>query len=63
MRLCLWLVLSILLPALVNAEELRPVVVVPLNTEVSEAQFFFLRRALKDAERQEASAFVIEMET
>lgn len=63
MKLCLWLVLSILLPALVNAGELRPVVVVPLKTEVSEAQFFFLRRALKDAERQEASAFVIEMET
>jgi len=63
MKLCLWLVLSILLPALVNAGELRPVVVVPLKTDVSEAQFFFLRRALKDAERQQASAFVIEMET
>ena len=35
----------------------------PLKTEVSSAQFYFLRRALKEAERQGASAFVIDMET
>jgi membrane-bound serine protease (ClpP class) len=40
-----------------------PVVVVPLRTEVSDAQFFLLRRALKEAERNGASAFVIDMET
>ncbi len=40
-----------------------PVVVIPLRNEVSEAQFFFLRRALKAAERENASAFVIDMET
>lgn len=39
------------------------VFVVPLKGEVSEAQFFFLRRSLKEAERQGASAFVIEMDT
>jgi membrane-bound serine protease (ClpP class) len=40
-----------------------PVIVVPLRTEVSDAQFFLLRRALKEAERDGASAFVIDMET
>ena len=40
-----------------------PVVVIPLTTEVSQAQFFFLRRALKEAERNQASAFVIDMST
>lgn len=40
-----------------------PVVVAPLQTDVSAAQFFFLRRALKDAERRNASAFVIDMNT
>ncbi len=40
-----------------------PVVVVPLRTEVSEAQFFLLRRALKEAVRDGASAFIIDMET
>ena len=40
-----------------------PVVVVPLRSEVSDAQFFLLRRALKEAERIGASAFVIDMQT
>jgi membrane-bound serine protease (ClpP class) len=35
----------------------------PLQSEVSEAQFFFLRRALKSAEREHAAAFVIDMKT
>ncbi len=39
------------------------VVVVPLTGEVTEAQFFFLRRALKKAEAAEASAFVLDMDT
>ncbi|MEA3210720.1 MAG: hypothetical protein QOE70_3777 [Chthoniobacter sp.] len=54
-------VLLLLAPA--RAAEPGPVVVVPLKTDVSEAQFYFLRRALKEAERQGASAFVIDMET
>ncbi len=37
--------------------------VVPLRGEISGAQFFFLRRALKEAERDHASAFVIDMDT
>ena len=40
-----------------------PVIVVPIRTEISSAQFFFLRRALKDAERQHASAIVLDMDT
>jgi membrane-bound serine protease (ClpP class) len=39
------------------------VIVVPIKTEISEAQFFFLRRALKEAEREHASAVVIDMDT
>ncbi|MFV0416252.1 MAG: NfeD family protein [Chthoniobacterales bacterium] len=38
-------------------------VVVPLDGEVSEAQFIFLRRILKDAESQGAAAFIIKMDT
>ena len=51
------------LGAVTHADTVGPVVVVPLRNEVSAAQFFFLRRALKTAERQNASAFVIDMET
>ncbi|MES2572417.1 MAG: NfeD family protein, partial [Verrucomicrobiota bacterium] len=46
-----------------GAQEDGAVYVVPLKGDVSEAQFFFLRRALKTAERENARAFVIEMET
>jgi membrane-bound serine protease (ClpP class) len=58
---CLAFFSALLAP--VSAAEPGPVVVVPLKTEVSAAQFFFLRRALKQAEREGASAFVIDMET
>ncbi|RYD77837.1 MAG: nodulation protein NfeD, partial [Verrucomicrobiaceae bacterium] len=58
------LLLAIALNSLpVLAAESGPVVVVPIKTEISSAQFFFLRRALKEAERDGASAFVIEMDT
>lgn len=40
-----------------------PVVVVPLTSDVSQAQFYFMRRALKTAERDGASAFIIDMST
>lgn len=39
------------------------VVVVPLKGEISEAQFLFLRRALKTAETEKAAAFIIDMDT
>lgn len=39
------------------------VVVVPLHGEVSEAQFMFLRRAVKEAETQKASAVIVDMDT
>ncbi len=59
---CLVCVATIFFPTLDAAEEGK-IYVMPLKTDVSEAQFFFLRRALKDAERANASAFVIDMET
>lgn len=40
-----------------------PVYVVPLKGPVSKAQFFFLRRALKEASRDEASAVILDMDT
>ena len=39
------------------------VVVIPLKGQVSQAQFFFLRRALKEAERQQAQAVILDMDT
>lgn len=62
-RRSLWLFLLVLSSLVAAAAESGPVFVVPLKTEVSEAQFYFLRRALKTAEREHASAFVIDMET
>ncbi len=58
---CLLCLLS--LPAATRGVEPGLVVVVPIKTEISEAQFFFLRRALKEAERQKAAAVVLDMET
>lgn len=62
-----WLLafLSLLLPTIapVEAAEAGPVIVIPIKTEISEAQFYFLRRALKEAEREKASAVVIDMDT
>lgn len=59
---CLCCLLALPFPAQA-ADNPGPVVVIPLKTEVSRAQFFFLRRALKEAEREGASALVIDMET
>ena len=39
------------------------VVVIPIKGEISEAQFFFLRRALKTAESSNASAVILDMDT
>ena len=46
-----------------HAADTGPVIVVPIKTEISEAQFFFLRRALKEARRAGASAVVLDMDT
>lgn len=40
-----------------------PVVVVPIKGEVSNAQFSFLRRAVKEAEREKAGAIILDMNT
>ena len=45
------------------ASAAEEVVVVPLKGQVSQAQFFFLRRALKEAERENAKAVVLDMDT
>lgn len=68
MKFLAWLLLlpSLLLASVAADDAVKapgPVVVVPLRTEVSEAQFFLLRRALKEAERDGASAFIIDMST
>ena len=39
------------------------VVVIPIKGEISEAQFLFLRRALKEAESQNAKAVILDMDT
>jgi membrane-bound serine protease (ClpP class) len=39
------------------------VVVVPVKGEISETQYYFLRRILKDAEAANASAFILDMDT
>ncbi|MEI8234429.1 MAG: NfeD family protein [Verrucomicrobiota bacterium] len=39
------------------------VVVIPIQGEISQARFFFLRRALKEAQREEARAIVLDMDT
>src|SRR5207249_4145059 len=58
---CLCFLLFI--PGATLAAESGIVVVVPIKTEISAAQFFFLRRALKQAEREKASAVVLDMDT
>lgn len=52
-----------LLALLICGAVAEPVFVIPLKGEVSQAQFFFLRRALKEAERENASAVILDMDT
>ncbi len=61
----LLLFLSSLLGAKAAEPEIREgsVVVIPLKNEINEAQFYFLRRILKEAESAKASAFIIDMDT
>lgn len=40
-----------------------PVFVIPLHGEVSPAQFYFLRRALKEAQRANAGAVILDVDT
>jgi len=61
--------LLLLLVTLFSAQgaepEIKPgsVVVIPLKNEVTQAQFYFLRRVLKEAEAKNAAAFIIDMDT
>lgn len=45
------------------AASVGPVFVIPLHGPVSEPQFFFLRRALKEAQRANASAVILDVDT
>lgn len=56
------LVVVLILSSLGKARA-QEIVVVPLHGEVSTAQFFFLRRALKEAETQKASALILDIDT
>lgn len=42
---------------------LGKIVVVPIKGEISAAKFFFLRRALKEAAREDAGAVILDMDT
>ncbi len=55
--------LVLLATSVFGATEPGPVYVIPVHGEISSAQFFFVRRALKEAERHQASAVVIDMDT
>jgi membrane-bound serine protease (ClpP class) len=56
---------SALVPVRPESQEIRKgsVVVVPLSGEVTEAQFYFLRRILKKSEAVGASALILNMDT
>ncbi|PTX93591.1 hypothetical protein DB345_18510 [Spartobacteria bacterium LR76] len=64
-----WLFISLLallaLPARAAEPKIREgsIVVLPIEGEVSEAQFYFMRRILKEAEAAKAAAFIINMDT
>ena len=62
-RRWLWIAMAFVFTVPALSAEPGPVIVVPIRTEISSAQFFFLRRALKDAERRNASAIVLDMDT
>ncbi len=63
--LALALLLSTLASAPAKEQDIRKgsVVVIPLTGEVTQAQFYFLRRILKKAEAADASALIIDMDT
>jgi membrane-bound serine protease (ClpP class) len=50
-------------PATEPIEAAGPVVVFPFKGVVDQAQLMFMRRMLKEAERQDASAFIIDLDT
>ena len=50
-------------PTAGNRDSTGPVFVFPFKAEVSPTQLTFLRRALKDAERAGATAFILDMDT
>ena len=50
-------------PNAAPAKAAGPVIIFPFKEEVDQALAAFLRRALKEAERKQASAFIIDMDT
>lgn len=51
------------MPLTSGAADAGRVFVIPIKTEISAAQFYFLRRALKEAESEGAGAIVLDMDT
>jgi membrane-bound serine protease (ClpP class) len=56
-------ILPLLMCGDVFAVQEGAVVVVPVQREITKAQFIFLRRAVKEAERADAAAVVLDMDT
>src|SRR5271166_4493945 len=59
-RLLLLLVACVSLLSTANAGE---VYVIPVKGEISKAQFFFIRRGIKEAEGAKADAIILDMDT
>lgn len=59
------LLLALLGGGLGSSDDLKAaeVVVIPIKGEISDALFFFMRRALKEAEAENASAVILDMDT
>ena len=55
--------LSVLVFSGIGSAAMASVMVVPIKGEISEAKFYFLRRALKAAEREKVEAVVLDMDT
>jgi membrane-bound serine protease (ClpP class) len=50
-------------PGLLTSARAAEVYVIPIKGEISKAQFFFLRRGLKEAETAKADAVILDMDT
>jgi len=57
------LCLPLALAAVCAAAELRPVVIVPVAGEIEDGLVYVVRRALREAEAQQARAVILHMDT
>lgn len=61
--LCVCFLMAMLLPAAARGEQHGEVVVISLKGEVNQTQFYCVRRALKSAEEEGASAVIVDLDT